>query len=160
MLLPVLLVLLVLVAIVLRPRRATKSRAWSLLRCLVPAWRFFEQLEPMPQLRYRIAEREHEFGEWRDALPAPRRTAASLFLNADGNLHLACQSLVEHLEADLDGDEPLGSAVAQELVSYRLLQASIERRVRQADEHVGRRYQFCLAWSDEEAVFVSAIHVA
>jgi hypothetical protein len=133
-----------------------------LLRCLVPAWRFFEEIEPAPALRYRVAPHADDWSDWQDALAVPARTPGSLLLNAAGNLHLACQSLIEHLVADLaEVSEP--GRVEHELVSYRLVCALVERHVRDTLPHTpALRYQFCLAepglGETAPLLFLSRVH--
>jgi hypothetical protein len=74
-------------------------------------------------------------------------------LNAAGNLRLAYQSLVEQLEAELDGVE---RALAPTLVPYRLVQRLVEERLRSAGNAVGARYQFCIG--DVEDGYISEEH--
>jgi hypothetical protein len=168
---PVLLALLSLVvlgSLVWLPRRVVPARSLTLLRCLVPAWRFFEEIEPVPALRYRVAPNGDDWSDWQDALTVPARTAGSLLLNAAGNLHLVCQSLIEHLVADLEEATALARA-EDELVSYRLVCALIEQRLRTALPSSSMlRYQFGLAEAargepPEQApalLFLSRVHGA
>jgi hypothetical protein len=164
---PVLLVVLALAVlwwIVWRPRRVVPARSLALFRSLVPAWRFFEEIDPVPTLRYRVAPHGDDWGDWQEALVAPPRTPTSLLLNAAGNLHLACQSLVEHLVADLDEASELGRA-EDELVSYRLVCALVEQRVHAALPSSSTvRFQFRLDEAESErpshASYVSRVHGA
>ena len=126
------------------PRREVQGRGLSLLRCLFPAWRFFEEIADIPVLSHRLIEPGCAPGPWRTTLQAPLRHAGMLFLNAAGNLHLAQQSLVEHLAAQLE-DEP-GAEPAQ-LTSYRLVQALVACRIRSegaVDTRGTGQYQFRL----------------
>jgi hypothetical protein len=152
--------LAVLGSLVWLPRRVVPARSLMLLRCLVPAWRFFEEIEPVPSLRYRVAPHGDDWSDWLDALAVPARTPGSLLLNAAGNLHLACQSLVEHLVDDLE-DTSERDRAEHELVSYRLVCSLIEQQVRAAlPSSVLLRYQFCLAEAErgEAPLFVSRVH--
>lgn len=121
-------------------RRPLRSKAWGLLRSLLPSWRFFEDVEPGPELCCRVALQGREYGAWQGVLEqgagAPR-----VLLNAAGNLRLAYQSLVEQLEAELDGVE---RSLAPTLVPYRLVQRLVEQRLRSAGSAAGARYQFCI----------------
>ncbi|HTV20970.1 MAG TPA: hypothetical protein VMG12_19930 [Polyangiaceae bacterium] len=154
--LPIALVALAALAIMVwLPRHGVRAKSWALFRCLLPSWRFFEQIERVPALRYRVAARvegepHDDWSDWHDALSAPRRPLSSLWLNADGNLHLASRSLIEHLVADLEALDELGQA-AEQLVSYRLVCALVERRVRAALPEAALRYQFCLVDAEVEA---------
>lgn len=148
-----------LLALVLGKRRFTRSTSWLLLRSLFPSWRFFEQIAPVPHLRYRVAAAQGNFGPWRDALPPVARTAGSLLLNARGNLQLAYQSLVERLADDIDGMAPES---IPETVSYQLVQRLVLERVEFRAEAEVRRYQFQLSLpeaSEPDVFFVSAVHV-
>lgn len=147
-----------LLALVLGKRRLARAPAWTLLRSLFPSWRFFESIAPTPTLSYRVASAGEDFGPWHDALPPVPRTPLSLLLNARGNLHLACQSLVERLFDDLDSLRPEEAA---DSVSYQLVQRLVFAKLteRPAAEP-NRCYQFRLTLpdSDDEECFVSAVH--
>lgn len=133
-------------------RRPLRGKAWQLLRSLLPSWRFFEDVEPGPELSFRVVTAGAEPGPWRAALTP----GGALFplLNAHGNLHLAEQSLVEQLEAELDGAELEG---APQLVPYRLVQRLVEARLRASEgAERGVRYQFRIG--DAENGFVSREH--
>lgn len=152
----------ILALLVWLPRRVVGSRSWMLFRCLIPAWRFFEQIEPVPALRYRVAPGGEDWCDWQDALVPPPRTASSLLLNAAGNLHLASASLVEHLVADLEAATELGGS-EDELVSYRLVGALVEQSVRaRFGASATLRFQFSLADSEladgSAPLFVSRVH--
>ena len=153
------------------PRRLVAARGVALFRCLLPSWQFFEQIESVPALHFRAAADGADWGAWQLALPVPARTAGSLWLNAPGNLHLACRSLIEHLLAELDdvsaADEGHGTSGASgardaaELVSYRLLCSLVELRARATLPSSARlRYQFCLleAEQPESPLFLSGVH--
>lgn len=159
---PLLLVLGVLGLLARLPRRLVAARGVALFRCLLPSWQFFEQIELVPTLFYRAAADGGDWGAWRPALPVPARTAGSLWLNATGNLHLACRSLVEHLLAELDELSAAdGARDAAELVSYRLLCALVELRARAALPSSARlRYQFRLVEAEhaEPPLFLSGVH--
>lgn len=141
-------------ALSLFPRRALRSGAWSLLRCLWPSWRFFDVPAPLPSLRVRIAPTNQDYGEYRDVLAAPRRGASSLFLNARHNLELAYASAVETLADELSGDEP-----SVDPTSYEVVRRLVELRARGFDATV-QRYQFALFEAgDAEPWFISEPHV-
>lgn len=156
-----LLALVVLALLVWLPRRTLGSRSWMLFRCLVPAWRFFEQIAPLPALRYRVAPGGEDWRDWQDALHPVPRTASSLLINAAGNLHLASESLVEHLVEDLE-DASEHRRSEDELVSYRLVCALVEQRVRATfGSSATLRFQFSLADSELDGsalLFVSRVH--
>jgi hypothetical protein len=129
---------------------------------LLPSWRFFDRLDPVPTLHYRVAPHGDDWGHWQAALTVPRRTLSSLFCNAAGNLSFACQSLGEHLVAELEEAPELGQA-EHELVSYRLICALVELRSIAAHRtSPGLRYQFRLVGGEREhaPLFVSRVHGA
>jgi hypothetical protein len=130
------------------PRRVLRGHSWALFRGLLPAWRFFDSIEPVPALHFRYAAHADDWSDWHDALPVPARTLASLLSNPAGSLHLACQSLIEHLVSDLEDAKRFDRDRA-ELVSYRLVCALVEQRVRMAlPASPGLRYQFRLAGAE------------
>lgn len=132
----------VLLLLVVLPRRELRSPGLSLLRCLFPAWRFFEEIADIPVLSHRVIEPGGVPGPWVTTLRAPARHATMLFLNAPGNLHLAQQSLVEHLAAQLEdapGADPAG------LTSYRLVQALVAGCIRTQRPSGAGQYQFRLS---------------
>jgi hypothetical protein len=160
--------LLGLVFLLFRERRSARSPVWMLLRCVFPSWRFFEEIEPGPELGYRVAARGEEFGPWRRALVAPPRALGSLVVNARGNLHLCYQSLVERLCDDIDEARATTPEELEELVSYQLVQRLVRGLVTERDANAEsgeareRVYQFRLK-SDEggasgDAEFVSKPH--
>lgn len=159
------LLLVVLGLLVWLPQRVVSARGMTLLRCLVPSWRFFEQIEPVPALHYRFAPsadgRSDDWGDWQDALTVPARPLSSLFLNAAGNLYLAEQSLIEHLVADLDDASSRGEP-QHELITYRLVCALIERRLRGTLPPSHVRYQFRLADPDggRAPLYLSGVHAS
>jgi hypothetical protein len=138
-------------------RRPLRGRAFMLFRSLLPSWRFFEDVEPGPELRFAVAARDRDFGPWQPAL-APGAGTRGWLLNAQGNLHLARQSLIEQLWSELDG---VAVAAAPELVSYRLVQRLIESRARELGlMSEGARYRFRLLGgaTDSEPDFESEEH--
>ncbi len=128
-------------------RQPLAGRTWQLLRSLLPSWRFFEDVAPGPELSFRVVVDGEQTGPWRSAIaPAPPR---AFFLNAQGNLRLAQQSLVEQLWSELDG---VTVDAATELVSYRLVQRLVVERMRELGLAAPRAcYRFRLAISDSPA---------
>lgn len=132
-----------------------RGTAWQLLQSLLPAWRFFEDVESTADLYYRSAAGSAgDYGPWQSALRPPPRGALALLFNPRGNLALAEQSLVEQLLAELDGC-PL--AEAPSLVPYRLVQQLVKQRLRSQGVTAPGRYQFRLD-ADAEEAFVSEGH--
>src|ERR1700753_1303186 len=96
---PLLLFGLLVVLTLRQAREPLTGTTWLLLRSLFPSWRFFEDIDPVPELEFRVTEGEG-FGPWQRALtPVARR---GLFYNPRGNLGLLYRSLVEELAAELE----------------------------------------------------------
>ncbi|MET0391252.1 MAG: hypothetical protein ABW321_35090 [Polyangiales bacterium] len=127
--------LVVLIWLVRAERRELRSPAWSLLRCLFPAWRFYETLGVRPLLQHRVLTPDGAIAAWQPTLPTPRRRPWLLLLNGEGNLHLAQQSLVEQLVQALEDVAAQGGDPAQ-LVSYRLVQALVLAQLPQQPDAV------------------------
>jgi hypothetical protein len=149
--------------LVLLPRREVSLPAIALLRCFFPAWRFFEEIAPSPVLSHRLATsgQDVDAATWVNSLFLPPRRASALWLNAAGNLYLAYRSLVERLHSELDAPEQNPHIIAQ-TVSYRLVQALVAERVRNALPlgAAAAHYQFRLIDSADPAatLFLSEIH--
>jgi hypothetical protein len=152
-LLPPLLGLLLLLTL-WQSRRPLPGRVWLLLRALLPSWRFFEDVAPGPEASFTLAAPGADFEDWQPLLgPAPAR---GFFLNAEGNLHLLRQSLVEQLWSELDG---VHLDAAPSLVPYRLVQRLIaERAVERRPLVAGTRYKFRLG-TETSVDFESEEHV-
>lgn len=133
-------------------RGEVRSSRARLLRTLVPSWRFFAEIDAVPILEYQVGE-----GPWREGLPPVPRGIGSLVLNGPSNLRLAEHGVVEALLEELDG---LPVDRAPSLLRYRMVQAMVEARMREAGE-VGP-YAFRLVASDgvspDEEVFRSVVH--
>src|ERR1700755_926477 len=111
----------VLFLLVRQPRRELRSGSLTLLRCLFPAWRFFEEIAAVPQLSHRTIGPSGAHGPWVQTLQPPRRHAGMWGLHAAGNLFLAYQSLVEQLASELLEDTQPSDPTQS--VSYQLVQA-------------------------------------
>lgn len=69
------------------------------IRVLIPTWRFFDRLGRVPELVYRV-KFGGKFGPWIPAFEKPKRRFYHLFLNPEGNLYLAYNTLVDRLLDD------------------------------------------------------------
>ena len=149
---------LLLFLLVRQPRRELRSGSLTLLRCLFPAWRFFEEIAASPQLSHRSVGPSGTHGPWVQTLQPPRRHAGMWGLHAAGNLFLAYQSLVEQLASELLDD--IQPSDPTKSVSYQLVQALIVRQLR--GENTARpdsQYQFRLTdGNSPEAVWTSPVH--
>lgn len=135
-----------------------KSPPYFWARALFPSWRFFEELGPLPRLHFRIRDTGGAFGSWISSRRAVPRGVGALLLHAEGNLELACNTLVEQLVADL-GDHEVGEAAGlSETVSYQLTRNLVEFRIREGSpERTSCEFQFKVT-SDSEDLLISAIH--
>ncbi len=108
-----------------------------LLRVLFPSWRFFEDLDWIPQLSFKLEGSE----SWIEVFEPETRCMGSLFLNARGNFRLAANSLVEQFTTDmanLKDDSKL-----EETVSYQLVRRLVEFRIKELGfNRLGLKYQF------------------
>jgi hypothetical protein len=95
-----------------------------LLRSFFPNWRFFHALGRAPRLYYRHQTTD-AWSDWHKFMPRAERRWSHLFYNAEVNLALSEQNLVDHLANDLaDCDD---DTAALRLVTYRM----VERLVRE-----------------------------
>ncbi len=103
-----------------------------LLRAFFPNWKFFHAVGHVPHLYARAASihtnGECEWSDWQWIYPRRQRRWFHLFHNADVNLGLAQQNLVDHFWADLY-DLPSG-ADAQDLVTYELVVRLVKAQLR------------------------------
>jgi hypothetical protein len=68
-----------------------------LFRALLPSWIFFDRFGYSPKLLYRLKNHQKEFGEWIECPKTKKRNLLNFFINPDGNLYLAKQTLLETL---------------------------------------------------------------
>lgn len=144
----------------------------SLLRVLLPSWRFFDDSSSGPRLFFRTRGAAGDaFGEWRELDPRPARRArglGALVLNPRGNLALAHHTLLEHLLDDLASLDPAHIDAVESLVSYRLVQRLVRSHGLDAHGlHAGvSAFQFKLRLESDEAeapsldVLISSVHAA
>ena len=96
-----------------------------LLRAFFPNWKFFHATGNVPHLYARWALPNTapvdalQWSQWIPIFPRRPRRLLHVFHNADTNLALVQQNLVEHLAADLNHMAP--DADARALVSYQLV---------------------------------------
>jgi len=120
-----LLYFLVLLATLVFKSRIVSGPWLFLLRAFFPNWKFFHATGNVPHLYARWAPPTTASADalawsaWMPIFPRRPRRLWLLFHNADTNLALVQQNLVEHLAADLNHLAP--DADARALVSYRLV---------------------------------------
>lgn len=123
------------------------TRWSSLLRVLIPCWRFFEEPTPRHTLHYRVADSQECLGPW---LIRPRVQGRSLFCNGPSNLYLACEGVVHGLTQVLAEQEPGENLFLLESLDYGLTQNLVREWVPQ-----GSLTQFKIC-RDGEDIFLSA----
>jgi hypothetical protein len=151
------------VALAFGGRRLVPGRAFVWLRAFFPSWRFFEDIGPVPTLRWRAGASADALGPWRDAHTPHARPWTALLYNPKGNLTFAEHALVEHLLIDLDDVPDAAPDDAAQLVSYRLVQRVVEAQARAAGG--AGLYQFRVdlcatdaAPSESDVVLLSTVH--
>ena len=96
-------------------RRGVNSPWLFLLRAFVPNWRFFHALGYTPRLFVRTRNpADAKWSDWQMMMPRGKRHWAQLFYNAELNLAMAEQTLVEHLSTAI-ADLPEGEQLKQPL---------------------------------------------
>ena len=115
--------LLIVVGILLWRSRALKGPWWFLLRSFFPNWKFYDVVGHLPRVWVRWQDERGAWSEpelWWPRLPFQ---ALRLFHNAEGNLLLARQNLIDHWASDLAGSSvshPSAVRVSGELVARHL----------------------------------------
>lgn len=105
-----------------RSRRPLGGRGALFLRAVIPSWRFFDEVAPLPRLAFRAALPGADLGAFQplsvlEVAPGPH----PLLLAPLGNLRLAYHALLEQLVADLADLEVPDGEQAERLVSYELV---------------------------------------
>ena len=90
----------------------------TLVRLLVPSWRFYEEVGEVPELLVRTGPTPHSMGPWENCLSPPRR---GVVLNSRENLYTACQGMVGQLVCEVaEWQDPDPRELAR-TVPYRLV---------------------------------------
>lgn len=119
------------------------NRYFSLFRVLLPSWRFFEDLGPVPKLYCRVRSPQSEFSSWSLLLEPKARHFSQIFFNPSGNLRLACHSLVEQTFLDINDQSAESADHFSETVSYQLLQNLVEFQILKGRQYPDKvLYQF------------------
>ncbi len=113
------------------PAKIKYTSALHLFRSLIPAWKFFVQIETIPYLEYRI-QLPHGFSPWQSAIDVPKRTALHFFINPQGNSLLAMHSLLERWEQEEFSDNN---------VSFELIRNFVEILIKQKFQVLGELSQ-------------------
>ncbi len=119
-----------------RPKKTVQGPWLFFLRAFFPNWKFYHAVGRPPRLFVRGQAPSGEWGPWQLVYPRRARRLWHLVHNADVNLALSHQNLVDHLAADVN-DLAEGADV-RECVSYQL----VARLARMALPAQVRAYQF------------------
>jgi len=142
------------------PRVDIRNPVLALLRVLVPSWRFFDAISAPPDLLARVAGPDGVFGPWLTVLATPPRSWWNVAWHPNGNLSLACRSLVDRLANEADA--LVADASVDGLVTYQLVLDLVRVSLPGADG--ATLVQFKLSdgpWPDQpeaEDLLVSAVH--
>lgn len=139
-----------------RATRPLPGRAASLLRVLVPSWRFFEDVCEQPSLYIRNGDSPTRMGPWRECLPLASPQVLDLLSNPEGNLALACNGVLQQLLAD---SAWMSADQLHQSVSYRLTRQLVIYFQR-PDGYF--QFKLCAALPGEapEDVVISSVHLA
>jgi hypothetical protein len=134
-----------------------------LFRCLFPSWKFYEDICYLPVLYFRQSTDKENFGNWEEVIPKIDRKWKNIFVNAEGNLIHAYNTLLLQLENDkeevIEGeDENFVNSV-----SYRLVRNLVELKLKSSYSN-SKYFQFKVTSQmqgdrdDFEDTLVSIIH--
>jgi hypothetical protein len=123
-------------------RRGVNSPWLFLLRAFIPNWRFFHALGYTPRLFVRTRNSTLvEWSAWQMMMPRGRRHWFQLFYNAELNLAMAEQTLIEHLSTAI-ADLPDGGSI-ESTTPYPMVECLVRQKMLPADRTF-ELFQFCL----------------
>ena len=117
--------LLIAVLSCFRTKRLTLGSA-TLVRLLVPSWRFYEEVGEVPELLYRTGSDPQKLGAWKPCLSPPKR---GLVLNSRENLFTACQGMVGQLVCEISEWEGPSAEDLLDSVPYQLVQNLVREHI-------------------------------
>lgn len=121
-----------------------KGRGWIFFRVFFPSWRFFEKLEWIPRLYFRVFdENDQNQSKWIECFALEKRPWYSFFLNARSNFRMAAHTLVEQFINDVAETEDDKNSEIENSTSYLLIDRLVRFRIRELGlEKKGRFFQF------------------
>ncbi len=131
----------------------------SLLRALIPSWKFFDELGSFTQLRYRTALAGQNWSPW--VAPTPpliQRGLTNLFLNSEQNLWLAKLHLLDRLSVELLESQQQDLPSLQKQISYRLVESWIRSEIFATSGKVRFQFELGIFLENEDHRFLSAEH--
>lgn len=118
-----------------------------LLRSFFPNWRFFHALGRAPRLYYRFRSGD-DWSDWHRFMPRAQRKLYHLFYNAEVNLALSEQNLVDHLANDLA--DCADDAAALGLVTYRMVERLVRTKLDAVVDLSAYQFRLCLERPGQE----------
>jgi hypothetical protein len=120
-----------------------QGKSFYLLRAFFPSWKFYEDLGDVPILFYRIKERGSIWTPWKNCVEKKKRKWTKLFLNSQGNVHLAYGSLLQHLVTDIQEIEDSDYFSLKSKASYQLVQNLVLFEISKTNSfQSGMQYEF------------------
>lgn len=141
------------------------ARKLYLFRCLFPSWKFYEDIGHVPVLYYRLGStlEMNESGPWTLAINKLDRSWRNLFLNPEGNLVHAYNSLLQQLENDKEDIAELNKDDLINTASYNLTKNLVITKIKSSDSN-DMFFQFKLtsmmqgSVCDLQDILISAVH--
>ena len=149
------------VVFTLRKNLILSTRFLPILKIFFPSWRFFDDPGSTASLAYRLSAGQN-FGPWQSCPTPVDRKWMNLFLNAQGNLHLALQTIIERLMRDVEDVDPTLTSDVSQLISYQMILKLVRLQARQSfPETSEKRVQFKISVETQGSVeegLVSLVH--
>lgn len=102
----------------------------KLLRVFFPSWRFFDTVQPIPKIQYRISEDGNTYSDWMDfELVRTPRKLKHLLHNPDENLRIALQIQFEQLLNDIAESKETEAKNFESLTSYKIVSTAIKTQI-------------------------------
>lgn len=125
---------LLIVAVSLLRLPYVPGRGFILFRALFPSWRFFENIAELPTLEFRLRMSNGESSDWLPALIRPKRSWTVLLFNPQGNLYLACQTLLQQFANDVAEVPPGKDDEFEGSVSFQLVKSLVLFQIERSNE--------------------------
>ena len=140
--------------------RIFSHRAIILFRAFFPSWKFFDEISPSPHLFFRTSKLGEDWSDWRET-PRVDRKKNALFLNAEVNLKMSLDSVLERLISEIEEMNENEIDVLEKSVSFGLVKNAVKSFI-PLDLNAGTQFQFkiCLSQKTVEDVLISPAYEA